>query len=181
MSDGNLIQFPFPEEHEPSLPPHVLYQINDLLPEGQQLCTIPPTTRASDALKVMKELGYSQLPVVHNLEVVGVFSHRSFVDGVLSLEGENKLRAEDLPVADFLEQLSFADVRTDVDEILDRLDTHNAVLIGSPRALVGIATPMDALWYFHRLTSAFLLLQEIERAIRALRAFRYDHPNRVGR
>lgn len=122
----------------------------------------------------MKEFGYSQLPVLHNDEVVGVFSHRSFADGVLDLEGEKKLRAEDLPVLDFVEQLSFSDVQAEVDEILDRLDTDNAVLIGSPRALVGIATPMDALRYFHRLTSAFLVLQEIERAIRVLLGYVYS-------
>jgi hypothetical protein len=174
MSDGNIIPFALPEEREPRSPSHVLYQVNDLLPEDQHLRTIPPSTRASDALRLMKEFGYSQLPVVHNDEVVGVFSHRSFADGVLDLEGMNKLRAEELPVSDFVEQLSFVDVRSDPDEILDRLDTDNAVLVGSPATLVGIATPMDALRYFHRITSAFLVLQEIELAIRALLGYVYS-------
>lgn len=168
MSHGHLVPVPTPEDRQPQASSHVLYQVNDLLPEDQQLSIIPPDTRASDALRVMKELGYSQLPVVHDGEVMGVFSHRSFAGGLLDLEGEGRLRAEELPVVDFLEQLTFADPRTDVDEILDRLDADNAVLVGTSKTLVGIATPMDALRYFNRLTVAFLILQEIERAIRTL-------------
>jgi len=168
MSSGHLYPVPTPESGQPPSPFHVLYQVNDLVPEGQQLQSIPPDLRSSDALKLMSELGYSQLPVILNGEVVGVFSHRSFADGVLDLEGENKLRAEELPVSDFLEQLTFSEPGADADGILDRLDADNAVLVGSPSALVGIATPMDALRYFHRLTSAFLVLQEIERALRVL-------------
>jgi hypothetical protein len=170
MSSGHLYPVPSPESGEPPSKFHVLYQVNDLVPEGQQLRSISPDTRASDALKLMRELGYSQLPVVHNGEVVGVFSHRSFADGVLDLEGEQKLRAEQLPVLDFVEQLPFAEPNAEADGILDLLDRDNAVLVGSAKALVGIATPMDALRYFYRLTSAFLILQEIERALRLILA-----------
>jgi CBS domain-containing protein len=176
MSASHLQPVPSPNERPDIHVDHILYQVNELLPEDQQVLAIPPDTIASDALRLMKLEGFSQLPVVQDGEIVGVFTHRSFADGVLELEGENKLHAEQLPVFDFLEQLSFASLTTDIDEILERLDVDNAVLVGSPENLVGIATPMDALRYLHRLAGAFLLLQEIERAIRILlrRAFSED-------
>lgn len=176
MSTSHLQPVPQPDEPSDIHFEHVLYQVNELLPEDQQLVTVPPDTLASDALRLMKLRGFSQLPVVQDGEVVGVFTHRSFADGVLELEEESKLHAEQLPVFDFLEQLSFANLSADIDEILDRLDQDNAVLVGSSENLVGIATPMDTLRYLHRLAAAFLLLQEIERAIRILlrRAFSED-------
>ena len=69
---------------------------------------------------------------------------------------------------DFLEDLSFADLKADISEILTRLDADNAVLIGTAGRLVGLATPMDALTFFYRAATAFLLVQEIERGIRFL-------------
>jgi hypothetical protein len=147
---------------------HVLYQVSELLPDQQTVLSVPPTTTASDALKLMKEHGYSQVPVIQNNIVVGVFSHRSFANGVLDLAGESKLRAEQLPVLDFVEQLAFADLAAEITDILPRLDRDNAILVGTSRRLLGLATPMNALHYFYRVANGFLLLQEIERAIRLL-------------
>jgi hypothetical protein len=109
------------------------------------------------------------LPVVlGDGRVIGSFSYRSFAAGVLELEGENKVRAETLTVADFVEQLSFADLGSDVEQILAELDRDDALLVGTTHRIVGIATPMDVLRYFYRVASAFLMLQEIEHAIREL-------------
>ena len=139
-----------------------------MLPEFQQVLRIPPTTVSADALRLMRQHGFSQLPVEHESQVIGVFSYRSFANGVVDLERESRLKAEQLPVIDFLEYLTFVNVTDEIDSILDRLDSDDAVLVGNTGTLVGIATPMDALRYFHHLSKAFLLLREIERAIRAL-------------
>jgi hypothetical protein len=157
-----------PDEPEPEGVADVLYQVFELLPEDQIVLAVSPSTTAAEALQLMKARGYSQVPVIQNNTVIGVFSHRSFANGVLELAGESKLRAEQLPVADFVEQLAFVDLKTEIVEILPRLDADNAVLVGSPRRLLGLATPIDALRYFYRVASAFLLVQEIERAIRIL-------------
>lgn len=168
MSSHNLNSAHLPDDSDRSDMEHVLYRVNHLLPEDQHLLTIPPTTRASDALRLMKQHGYSQLPILHENDVVGVFSHRSFADGVLDLAGERRLRAEDLPVIDFAEQLTYADVTQDIGEILTPLDRDGAVLVGNSERLLGIATPIDVLRYFYRVASAFLILQEIERGLRVL-------------
>ena len=169
MSPGHLVPLPDPDGDQPlGEVEWVLYQVNYLLPEEQVVVTIPPETLACDALQLMKRQGYSQLPVVQEDAVVGVFSHRSFAEGVLDLAGEGRLRAEQLPVIDFVEQLTFTDVKTDIGEILTQLDADDAVLVGNARRLVGLATPMDALRFFYRVANAFLLIQEIERGIRIL-------------
>src|SRR5262249_39692636 len=48
------------------------------------------------------------------------------------------------------------------------MDRDNGVLIGTPERLVGILTPMDFLRYFYQVASPFVMVSEIELALRAL-------------
>src|SRR5207237_1861956 len=48
------------------------------------------------------------------------------------------------------------------------MDRDNGVLIGTPERLVGVLTPMDFLRYLHRVASPFVMVSEIELALRAL-------------
>ena len=48
------------------------------------------------------------------------------------------------------------------------MDRDNGVLIGAPERLVGILTPMDFLRYLYRVASPFVMVSEIELALRAL-------------
>jgi hypothetical protein len=59
------------------------------------------------------------------------------------------------------------------------MDRDNGVLIGTPERLVGILTPMDFLRYLYQIASPFVLVSEIELALRALirSAFR---PEQIG-
>lgn len=196
MSSGRLVPVPSPDDGAQPWGDieYVLYQVRYLLPEVQRLVTVTPETVACDALSLMKHHGYSQVPIVQHDAVLGVFSHRSFSEGVLEFAGESRLRPEKLPVIDFVEELGFAELRTDIGDLLTQLDVDNAVLIGTPRRLVGIATPMDALRFFYRAATAFLLVQEIERGIRilltaalsgndlgkAMTRCKLDVPNRAG-
>ena len=170
MNSAHLSPVPSPDDRNQraQLAGSILYQVNSVLPDTQQLVTVEPKTPASDALAMMKLHGYSQLPVVQHGTLFGVFSHRSFADGVLELSADRRLRPEELPVMDFLESLTVVDPKVDIGDVLDRLDLDNAVLVGRLDRLVGVATPMDALRFFVRVTNAFLLVQEIERAIRIL-------------
>jgi CBS domain-containing protein len=172
MSSGRLVPVPSPDDGAQAWGDieYVLYQVKYLLPETQRLVTVTPETVVREALSLMKHHGYSQVPVVQHDAVLGVFSHRSFSDGVLELAGESRLRPEELPVIDFVDELGFAELETDIADLLAELDVDNAVLIGSPQRLVGIATTMDALRFFYRAATAFLLVQEIERGIRILLA-----------
>lgn len=158
---------PKPPSAEPISVTERFHRVNRLLPEGQTVLHITPDTKAKDALALMQKHGYSQIPVVLMNEVLGIFSLRSFAGGVIDMASE-KTHPADLGVEEFIEKPPFARVTDDLRSLFNDLDEHNAVLIGDPERLQGIATPMDVLRYFYNVTSPFLLLAEIELAIRDL-------------
>jgi CBS domain-containing protein len=145
----------------------LFHRINSVIPEQQQLVTVGPSTLASDALKLMLARGFSQLPVLSGSEVLGVFSYRSFAKGSLSAVRQG-LEPHELPVDEFLEPLTFARVTDEFRALFEELDKHDAVLIGEPDHLLGIATAMDVLYYLYRIASPFVFLQEIELALRTV-------------
>lgn len=53
-------------------------------------------------------------------------------------------------------------------QVFDAMDRDNGVLIGTPERLQGILTPMDFLRYLYKVASPFVMLSEIELALRAL-------------
>jgi len=121
---------------------------------------------ARDALGLMREHGFSQLPVVAEEKVIGVFSYRSFAHVVEATRNERDVAS--LPVVEFLDRPQFVHTTDPFDEILDELDGRGAVLVGARDRLVGIATPMDILRYLYEVANAYVLLQEIELAMREL-------------
>jgi predicted transcriptional regulator len=157
---------------ELNLASEVFHRINRVIPQDQSVLTIPPSCRVRDAVALMRKHGYSQVPVVENGEVLGVFSFRSFAQEAASatLEEWTKQRCTpgDLRVDEFLEQFEFARVTEEMSRVFDAMDRDNGVLIGTPERLVGILTPIDFLRYLYKVASPFVMLAEIELALRAL-------------
>jgi CBS domain-containing protein len=68
------------------LPPLLtLQRVNNLLPDGQDLLTVEPALKVKDAITLMRRHNYSHLPIVSHGSVLGVFSYRSFANGLLRL------------------------------------------------------------------------------------------------
>ena len=120
----------------------------------------------------MRKHGYSQIPVVQDDEVLGVFSYRSF-----SQEAANSTLGEltkqgsapgDLQVDEFLEQFEFARVTEEMSHVFDAMDRDDGILVGTPERLIGILTPINLLRYFYGVASPFVMVSEIELALRAL-------------
>lgn len=164
-------------DHSPAarkldLASEVFHRINRIIPLDQSVLTIPPTCRVRDAIALMRTHGYSQLPVVENGEVLGVFSFRSFAYDAATTTLEEctkqKCAPGDLPVDEFLEQFEFARVTEEMSRAFDAMDRDNGILIGTPERLVGILTPMDFLRYLYQVASPFVMVSEIELALRAL-------------
>jgi predicted transcriptional regulator len=109
----------------------------------------------------MHKHGYSQLPVVHNGEVIGVFSYRSFAQKAAreSLDdwAHQKCAPGDLPVDDCIEKFEFARVTEDMSHCFDAMDRDNGILIGAPEGLIGILTPMNFLRGLYRVASPFVM------------------------
>src|SRR5438034_237221 len=150
----------------------LFHRINLIIPPNQELLSVPPTCRVRDAVALMRKHGYSQVPVVQSGEVLGVFSYRSFAKEAASatLEELDKQRCApgDLHVDEFLEQFEFARVTEEMNRVFDAMDRDNGVLVGTPDRLIGILTPMDFLRYLYQVASPFVLVSEIELALRAL-------------
>lgn len=157
---------------ELDLASEVFHRINRIIPENQVLLTVPPDCTVREAVSKMREHGYSQLPVVENGEVLGVFSYRSFAveaaKATLETLSKQKCAPGDLPVDDCLEQFEFARVTEEINTVFSAMDRDNGVLIGTPEQLVGVLTPMDFLRYLYQVAGPFVLVSEIELALRAI-------------
>lgn len=150
-----------------SLTDHFL-RVNRLLPDNQDLVTVPPDATVAEAMKLLEEHNFSQLPVVVGNEVLGVFSYRSFSTRLLATPEFVGVALTDLTVDEFREKLNYAHVSAEVRSTFDALDADDAILVGEPNRLQGIVTAVDLLRYLYRVAEPFILLQEIELALRRL-------------
>ena len=150
----------------------LFHRINRIIPENQQLLTIPPETTVREAIALLRQHGYSQVPVVDGGEVLGVFSYRSFAQKAATFTldevSQQKCVPGDLAVEECLERFAFARVTEEMREVFDAMDRDNGLLIGSPEKLQGILTPMDFLRYLYTVASPFVMVSEIELTLRAL-------------
>jgi predicted transcriptional regulator len=97
---------------------------------------VSPDESVSEAVELMDEEAYSQLPVIQNGVPVGSISQSDVVHA-----GEN---VGDLPVAEVMSE-SFPTVSTEatVDEIRNLLDHYKAVIVTEGGEAVGIITEAD--------------------------------------
>ena len=71
-------------------------------------------------------------------------------------------------VVECLESFEYARITEEMLRVFDALDKDNGILVGTPEKLQGILTPMDVLRYLHKVAQPFVLLSEIEHALRSL-------------
>jgi CBS domain-containing protein len=145
--------------------PNPFQDVGRIFPGEVNLTSIAPSTTVTEALRIMVGNRFSQLPVVSNGVVRGVFSHWSLAHHLLD---SPKLAPHDLFVEDVMEPLPFVTVQDSLDTVLEHLNRHDAVLVTSPHGLQAVATASDVLNYFDRVARPFVLLQEIELSLRAL-------------
>src|SRR4051812_20732987 len=83
-----------PSIKELDLASELFHRINRIVPPNQSLLTADPSELVRDVIAKMDANGYSQVPVIKNGEVLGVFSYRSFARaaGTVTLDGLNKER-----------------------------------------------------------------------------------------
>ncbi len=145
----------------------LFHSIGNTLPEEQDLIVIPPETTVRDAFKIMKKHNFNQVPVITGKELLGVFSYRAFAEAGSELI-EKERNIYELPVEAFCEDLKIASIYDELESLLVEFDLKDAVLVGSDKQVQGIVTAVDALRYFFEVASAYVMLGEIELAIREL-------------
>jgi predicted transcriptional regulator len=160
--------------HEILAPPDRLaklfHMVNRLLPEGQEVLSVPPDLPAREALELMRESGFSQLPVKEGNQVLGLFTYRGFALEVAKM-ADSKVDPGTLPVEEFLgpeHPPRYAALTDEFRSLIDVLDARDSVVVSGPEDLVAILTPMDVLQYLYSIANAFVLIEEIELALRTL-------------
>jgi CBS domain-containing protein len=141
------------------------HRVGNIFPGETGVESVTGDTPVVEALKIMLEKRYSQLPVMENGAVLGVFSLWSLAD---QLAMTPTLRVANLVVEDVVEQLPSVTVTDSLHSILTQLDQHEALLVDSPHGLQAILTSFDVFRYFYTVARPFILIQEIELALRSL-------------
>jgi CBS domain-containing protein len=141
------------------------HDVGSVFPDDIGLVQVEPSTTVSEALQLMAPKRYSQVPVIRNGTVCGVFSLWSLAQHLMDFPN---LLPQDLDVGDIMEQLPEVTVNDALDQLLEHLNRHDAVLVNSPHGPQAIATGTDVLNYFYNVARPFVLLQEIELSLRYL-------------
>lgn len=147
----------------------LLQVIGRALTHYPNVVTVNPRTPARDAIRLLRRHHFSQVPVVDRGQVSGLFSYRSFalaVADVFDLPGGH--RADGLSVWECLETPTYVQGSDDFQRLFDELNRRDAVLVGSPGQCEGIITAMGVMRYLYDAASPFLLVAEIELALRAI-------------
>lgn len=148
----------------------LFHRVNRLLPEDQQVFPVASDTTVRKALEMMRELNFSQLPVIDGREVLGIFSHRSLTAKLLDIVPKT-FDPSEMTVGEAMEIVDasrFVHIKHEFRPVFDMLDRHDAVLVGALDHLQGIVTPMDVLRYLESVAIPFMLIEEIELSVRAL-------------
>jgi CBS domain-containing protein len=140
-------------------------RVNSLLPDDQDVVSVPPDASVAKALDIMRQNGFSQLPVMAGDSVIGVFSYRSLAQRVVEIGRPDVAQLE---VDDCLEKLEFVRPSDEVEALFDHLDRDGAVLVGDPDRLLAVATSTDLIRYLYAVSHPFVLIQEIELVLRGL-------------
>jgi CBS domain-containing protein len=145
------------------------HDIGSIFPGEVRVETIPPNMKVGDALRLMLEKRFSQLPVVEDGEVLGVFSLWSLAHHLSLSPGlKGSVVLQELGVADVMEEIPRVNVNDSIHSVLQLLERHEALLVDSPHGLQAVLTSSDVLRYFYQVARPYILLQEIEIALREI-------------
>jgi len=150
----------------------LFHMVNRMLPEEQDVLSVSPETSARAAIALMQKHGYAQLPVKEASTVLGIFTYRAFALEAAQIT-DSRLDVASLPVEEFLEHETppaYARLTDEFTSLIDVLNRRDSVIVSGPEELVAIVTPMDVLRYLHSVANAFVLIEEIEVALRSLLA-----------
>jgi CBS domain-containing protein len=167
MNGGTSLLESFGLQAESQSLAELFHLVSSLIPEGQDLVVASPEMTVAEAIRLMQNRDFSQLPVVAGQAVLGVFSFRSLAVKLLEM-GKISEHFGDLPVDEFMEEFRFVHLSDNWESIVDHLDNDDGVLVGHREQLEGILTPMDVLTYLRDIANPFVLLAEIELSLRRI-------------
>jgi len=136
------------------------FTLQDLLPSEQQLRTVQPNVPVIDAIDIMCQHGYSQLPVaLSEAEYQGkVITFQSIVQAVQSFQAPLEMLSTRDATQEARTYLSDADLLATLDDI----HRDNFVVITEEGRLSGIVTTADVAVFFRQYAEDLMVIEDIE-------------------
>lgn len=133
--------------------------------------TVGVNASIQTALTTMFENEFSQLPVEDDGRISGAISYRSISRVLKSFDGTD-ISQQDVGIA--LEDPEFVEQDRDIYELFETLAEDDYVLVGTSDNLEGIMTRYDVFSFLEDQVRPFLLIGDIESALRQLFAGAFD-------
>lgn len=145
--------------------------VGDLV-QSQTTISVVPSTTLTEALNVMIEHDFSQLPILDKKRrPIGVVTTTSIARALLRFGA----RVEELSVSDATVRIPDYPVEEDLLYILDNILQHSAVfIVDESKALVGILTEYDTTQYFRQRAEDIVLVEDIESALKDHLLYAYE-------
>jgi CBS domain-containing protein len=141
-------------------------RIDSLLARKPSPIHVRPDDSLRDAIQLMKQYEYSQLPVVDDSgRSAGLVTCESVARKLLEIGSKDLLA---FPVKSCCIEPRYVKRDDDLFKHLDLMADDAAVLVGSPNSVEGIITNYDILKLFRRVGEPFLMLRDIEVSLRSL-------------
>jgi CBS domain-containing protein len=151
------------------------YLLRELMQGSEKLVCVGHDCTVRQALKIMIEGDYSQLPVVDESGALkGLVSEQSIVRTQALIE--TSVNVLDLAVDQCMDSPDILSPDDDFFEVLERLERKYAVVIVEDGRPVGLLTDFDTTHYFRSLAEGLMWAQDIELGLREFieRAFPSD-------
>ncbi len=142
------------------------HRISKLAGANRPPVSVKPDSALSEAVTVMLENDFSQLPVMPNeRDVKGVVTWQSIGSRLALGRGATTVRE----VMDMSAETTIVGLGESIFSVIPKLVEHGYVLVrGTANRIVGIVTASDLSLKFKELSEPFLLLSEIENRVRNL-------------
>lgn len=152
----------------------MLFPVSQLLQNKEAVLTVQKDTKVRDALSLMVENDFSQLPIVdENGKLVGIATEKSIIGTYFHTTGIVSIL--DLNVGHCQAKPYTIQKDADIFEVLDLLKNTYAVVVIDHDRPIGILTDYDTTHFFRDLSEGLILVEDIEVTLR--RYVESIHPN----
>jgi CBS domain-containing protein len=143
----------------------MLFPIKKLVEDHAPLLCIPKTALVREALALMVENDYSQLPIINEHEnLIGIISETSIINTYFHIN--TTLSLLNLTVDHCMTSPKTISQENDIFEALNLLDSVYAVVVVEDQKPIGILTDYDTTQFFRNLSEGLIIIQDIEVTLR---------------
>ena len=143
----------------------MLYPIEELIKGQGKLVFVKKDMKVGDAIALMMEHDYSQLPIVNDEgELTGIITEQSIINSYFNIGDDCALldmtvdhcRSKHIPISP----------KDDIFDALDILKKVSAVVVVENNKPVGIVTDYDTTVFFHNYSDGMFQVQGVETSLR---------------